>query len=89
MKKFFVIRDMIDVETYDVESRDADAETRILNDNDERACWFEMRMIDNEIERACWFSTRSAWDAWLIDADSDARVETTKAVDVDDSDSEW
>jgi hypothetical protein len=83
-----VIRNMIDVETYDVESRDADAETRISNDDDERARWFEMRLTDNDIERACWFSTRSVWDAWLIDADSDARIETTKTIDVDDSDSE-
>ncbi len=82
LKKFFVIRDMIDVETYDVKFRDVDAEARISNDDDERACWFEMRLTNKKIERACWF-----WNAWLIDADSDARIETMKTADVDDFDS--
>ncbi len=89
LKKFFVIRSVIDVETYDVEFRSVDAKTRISDDDDERACWFEMRLIDNKIERACWFSTRNVWNAWLIDADSNTRIETESAVDVDDSDSEW
>ncbi len=83
---------MIDVETYDaydVRFRDVDAKTRISNDDDERACWFEMRLTDKEIERACWFSMRDVWNAWLIDADLDARIETTKTADVDDFDSEW
>ncbi len=83
MKKLFLIRDMIDVETYDV-----DARTNIWDNDDERACWFEMR-LDKKVERACWFSTRNVWNAWLIDADSDARIETAKTADVDDSDSEW
>ncbi len=87
-----MIRDIIVVEAYDaydVKFRDVDAETKISNDDDERACWFEMRLTDKEIERACWFSTRIAWDDWLIDADLNARIETVKAADVDDSDLEW
>jgi hypothetical protein len=44
-------------------------------------------LTDREIERACWFSTRNVWDAWLIDADSDARIETARTANVDDFDS--
>ncbi len=80
---------MIDVETYDVKSRSVNAKARIWDDDDENACWFEMRLTDKDVERACWFLTRSVWDNWLIDADSDARIETTKTADVDDSDWEW
>ncbi len=88
-KKLSVIRDRIDVETYDVRSRDVDAETRISDDDDERAYWFEMRFLDKEIERACWFSTRDVWNSWLIDADSCASIETAKTIEINDSDSEW
>ncbi len=88
LKKFFVIRDMIDVKAYDVKFRSVDARTKISDDDDKRACWFEMRLLNKKIERACWFSTRDVWNAWLIDADLCAQAESAKTADVDDSDSE-